>query len=164
MDKLYQLSDLGSRIREEKPQSFMPQGMPLIHGFSPKSLAACSGGRVSIPGNFWKRIPKVRSGQKGDTSSGNRNSARLKDACTVEKSHDERPDVAFFFLFPVKHETIPFLGVSWVLQVFYYYPDYLRRKKKKRNSYNTVIKLARFFGNFILRSFHLWSFSHVCLR
>lgn len=137
--------------------------MPLIHGFSPKSLAACSGGRVSIPGNFWKRIPKVRSGQKGDTSSGNRNSARLKDACTVEKSHDERPDVAFFFLFPVKHETIPFLGVSWVLQVFYYYPDYLRRKKK-RNSYNTVIKLARFFGNFILRSFHLWSFSHVCLR
>lgn len=138
--------------------------MPLIHGFSPKSLAACSGGRVSIPGNFWKRIPKVRSGQKGDTSSGNRNSARLKDACTVEKSHDERPDVAFFFLFPVKHETIPFLGVSWVLQVFYYYPDYLRRKKKKRNSYNTVIKLARFFGNFILRSFHLWSFSHVCLR
>lgn len=105
--------------------------MPLIHGFSPKSLAACSGGRVSIPGNFWKRIPKVRSGQKGDTSSGNRNSARLKDACTVEKSHDERPDIAFFFLFPVKHETIPFLGVSWVLQVFYYYPDYLRKKKKK---------------------------------
>lgn len=129
--------------------------MPLIHGFSPKSLAACSGGRVSIPGNFWKRIPKVRSGQKGDTSSGNRNSARLKDACTVEKSHDERPDIAFFFLFPVKHETIPFLGVSWVLQVFYYYPDYLRKKKKNEivirrlynstNKYNSIKQLFFFY-------------------
>lgn len=79
-------------------------GWPLIHGFSPKSLAACSRGQWTRfhPGELLEKDCEAGRGRmqgRGDASSGN--SARLKDACKGSKLTTSRffNRIIFFFFF-----------------------------------------------------------------
>lgn len=87
-------------------------GWPLIHGFSPKSLAACSRGQWTRfhPGELLEKDCEAGRGRmqgRGDASSGN--SARLKDACTGSKLTTSRflnRIIIFFFFLHAKRSDI----------------------------------------------------------
>lgn len=90
-------------------------GWPLIHGFSPKSLAACSRGQWTRfhPGELLEKDCEAGRGRmqgRGDASSGN--SARLKDACTGSKLTTSRflnRIIIIFFFFT--RETIGYFSI-----------------------------------------------------
>lgn len=105
-------------------------GWPLIHGFSPKSLAACSRGQWTRfhPGELLEKDCEAGRGRmqgRGDASSGN--SARLKDACTGSKLTTSRflnRIIFFFFFFYTRNDRI-FFNHRTIIATFQFWKWFL---------------------------------------